>query len=159
MATVVDPFIKRLKSIEDRLPIYANKIVLENAELLINLITENQLAKGKDSSGSIVGHYFWTTEYQYAKDPNNKPRRPKVAGEAYNFDWTGELFETLSVRANANRSEFEIFSLQGKIDMLESHFGTNLSDLTEENNNYFNFEVLLPELQRIILSESVFGLI
>lgn len=159
MSTVIDPFIRRLKSIEDRLPIYANKIVLENAELLIHLLTENQLAKGKDSSDSVVGTYFWTTEYVYAKDPHNKPRRPKVKGQPYNFDWTGELFETLSVRANANAKEFTIFSLQGKIDLLEKIYDTNLSDLTEDNNSYFNFEVLLPKLQETILYESVYGLI
>lgn len=159
MSTVIQPFINRLESIYDRLPIYANKIVLENAELLIHLITENQLAKGKDTSGSIVGHYFWTTEYEHAKDPHNKPRREKITGEAYNFDWTGELFETLSIRTNANKGEFSIFSVSGKIDRLEKIYNTNLSDLTEENNNFFNLTILLPELERIILYESVVGLI
>tara|TARA_R110000744_G_scaffold229881_1_gene347989 strand:- start:10560 stop:11039 length:480 start_codon:yes stop_codon:yes gene_type:complete len=159
MSTVIQPFINRLKSIEDRLPIYANKIVLENAELLIHLITQNQLAKGKDTSGSIVGVYFWTTEYKHAKDPYNRPREEKITGQPYNFDWTGELFETLSVRANANKGEFSIFSVSGKIDRLEKIYNTNLSDLTEENNNFFNLTVLLPELQKIILYESVVGLI
>ena len=159
MSTVIQPFINRLKSIEDRLPIYANKIVLENAELLIHLITQNQLAKGKDTSGSIVGVYFWTTEYKHAKDPYNRPREEKITGQPYNFDWTGELFETLSVRANANKGEFSIISVSGKIDRLEKIYNTNLSDLTEENNNFFNLTVLLPELQKIILYESVVGLI
>lgn len=103
-----------IESLKSKIPIWIKDAIFENAELIINLLQENQLAKGKDSSGSVVGVYSWTTEVYYAKDPQNKPRKPKVKGEPYNFEWSGELFDSMNIKVNTPSSEFDIYSSTGK---------------------------------------------
>lgn len=161
--TVVQPFINRLDKIKDNLDRVANRVIIDHAEIIISLLKDNQLSHGLDSSGAIVGKYtYWTdirAKAERQASGGRSPRQDKQYGQAYNFDWTGSLFETLTIKGNTSKNEFTIFSTIGKIKLLEKEFNTKLSDLTEENNDSINNEILVPKLQEYILNEMTKGLI
>lgn len=163
MSTVIDPFIKRLDEIEKRIPRYLNRIVIDNAEIILSIIKDNQLAKGLNSFGNVVGYYESITSLYAFNDrkatSGRFPKTEKRAGQPYNFEWTGELFDSLNLKGNVNKNEYEIFSSVGKIKKLEGIYNTKLGDLTEENNEWINQNILLPKLYEYIMTESIRGLI
>jgi hypothetical protein len=163
MSTVIKPFIIRLDEIEKRIPRYLNRIVLENAEVILSIIKDNQLSKGLNSFNSVVGTYKSITSLYAFNDRQasggRTPRTEKKAGQAYNFEWTGELFDSLNLKGNVNKNEYEIFSSVGKIKKLEEIYNTKLGDLTEDNNDWINKNILIPKLYEYIFNESVRGLI
>ena len=78
------------------------KEVLKDEEVikLIKRLNKEQLSLGENSKGELLGTYSELTEdiarnYQFYDAP--KPNKPKIAGEPYNFDWTGEFFESIEV--------------------------------------------------------------
>lgn len=145
---IIDPYLKNLDRIEKQLEQIGQRAVKENVEYILYVITEEQWALGQNSQGSIIGTYKWTTE-KLSKDPWNKPKREKVKGQPYNLNWTGQLFESLSLRAE--QDSFSIFSTTGKIQFLEKELKTTLSKLTPANNKKINDEIIMPALQKHIL--------
>lgn len=133
-----------LERMKEKIPLWIKDALLENADFIINILQENQLAKGKDSSGTIVGRYSWATDVFYAKDPQNKPRRSKTAGDPYNFEWSGELFDSMNIKISTQESSFDIYSTTGKDVYLEDKFKRNLTKLTKENNDWVNENILEP---------------
>lgn len=159
--TIVSPFIDNLNNVKDRLPRIANRIILENAEIILEIMKENQLAKGLNSYGSIIGTYASITR-KYAFDSRKAygyPNTDKKEGQPYDMQWSGDLFKSLNIKGNASNNEFTIFSSNGKIEFLEKEFNMELSDLTKENNDWINENILLPKLYEHILDEMFFGLI
>ena len=148
MASVVTKYINNLQSISDKMEIIAKDAVIQNAEFIIFTLTERQLALGLNSAGAISGRYAPYTSLK-ASDPYNQPRREKRRGEPYNWDWSGELFETMNVKAESD--SFSIFSTTGKDKMLEAHFKMKLTKLTEENNKMINETIILPYLMKYLL--------
>ena len=161
MQTIVTPFINRLDKIKERLPRIANRIILENAEIIIEIIKENQLAKGLNSYGNIIGTYASITrKYAYnSKKAYGYPNSDKKKGQPYDMQWSGDLFKSLNLKGNSSKNEFTIFSSNGKIEFLEKEFNMELSDLTKENNDWVNENILLPNLYEHILDDMFIGLI
>lgn len=62
--------------------------VSENERILAEIQTD-QWGEGKDKDGNIIGVYSKATE-EYAK-VSPFPNKPKVEGQPYNLDWTGDL--------------------------------------------------------------------
>jgi len=163
MSTVVDPFIKNLNKVKKSIPRYANMVIMEHSEIIIARLTDTQLAYGLNSRGSIVGTYKpYTRKMAYQDKQSSNGRYPitdKEVGQPYNFQWTGELFESLNLKGDASSNEYEIFSVKGKLKFLESEFNTKLSNLTEENNKWVNENILMPKIYQHILNEMFMGLI
>jgi len=153
---IVEKALAHIKTLESEIPIWAKDAILENADFIISILQDNQLSKGLDSSGTIVGTYFWTTEYVYSKDPQNKPRKPKETGQPYNFEWSGEFFDSMAMRVDTQVSEFDIFSTTGKDKFLEREFGTDLTKFTKQNNDYVNKNIIEPYIATKI-SENLFN--
>lgn len=145
---ILKHYFKNIDHIRKSLDRVARRAIVENMEEILYVQTEMQWAHGLDHSGSIIGRYFWTTEYHYAKDPHNKPRAPKQKGEPYNLEWTGELFDTLAIKVN--EGSYEIYSTTGKKKFVEEQLKTDL-DLTPELNEYINLEIILPRMMQYIL--------
>lgn len=153
METLISPYLKQLSIIELNLERVATRIVIENAELIIELLKSNQLSKGYDSNGNIAGTYSKSTSLYAYNDKKASggryPREDKTPGSPYNFDWSGEMFETMTLKAS--QKDFNIYSTTGKIKVVEDALGLELSDLTEKNNEYVNVEVIYPKLLEYIL--------
>lgn len=147
---ITEKALANLEQIKNEIPIWIRDAIFENAELIINILQDNQLSKGKDSSGTIVGKYSWTTDYFYNKG-QNKARQPKTKGEAYNFEWHGEFFDSMNIKVNSVEQGFDIFSSTGKDKFLEKTFRTELTKLTKENNDWVNKNIIEPYISKKIM--------
>ena len=149
--SVTDPYIKKLHKLENNLERIARKVVKDNIDFILFLLQEKQLTLGKNSNNQIVGRYKAMT-VQWSKDPQNRPRRAKVRNAPFNFDWSGDWLESMSVKME--RDGFSIFSRDGKDAMLEATYGKGgkLKKLTEKHNTELNEEVILPKLIDHILN-------
>ena len=161
--SIIDPYLRNIDKIETALIRVATRLVVENGDVIIGLLQNNQLSKGLDyqqkilihpektSSSRYAGAYEPVTQDYWAK--LNKPNEPKNTGETYNMNWTGELFDSMILKANTNSKEFEIFSSTGKIKMLEGIYNTKLGTLSAQNNYTVNMEIIYPGLIDYILQE------
>ena len=147
---IIEDALSNLNDIKTQIPFWIKDVILENAEKIKDILRNNQLNKGLDSSGSIVGTYWWTTEYIYAKNPDNRPRQPKEKGQPYNFEWSGELFDTMKVVVSPQDNDFDIYSSTGKDKFVEKKMNANLMDLTKENNDFINEKIIEPYIAKKI---------
>lgn len=111
-------------------------------------LNQARLSKGQDIFGRPLGTYSKKTEEIAARESTV---RPKIAGQPYNFQWTGDLFAGMKVRLTADY--LEIFSTDEKYDLLISKYGGFFSDnilfgLTEQDFKHFAQDKVLPELQK-----------
>jgi len=170
MQTVVTPFINRLDSIKERLPDIAKGIILKHKEEILSIVQDTQLGKGLDSYGKYlihpvkrsgnkrgkrIGTYEFSTERTYREEGANKP---KVYGEHYNFNWTGNTFDGMDIK-DYTKDSYTIFTKDFKASILKSEYKTELFDLTDENNTWVNENILLPNLYEHILEDMFIGLI
>lgn len=152
--TVIQPFIDRLDDIERNLYNVAKEIIKEDAEFIIGMLKHGQLEQGLNSYGKIVGRYSVHTQ-GYANADNIST--PKRFGDPYNFFWSGQTVENLKV-SKITKKSFEITTVKFKQNLLEEIYG-ELFDLTEEHNEYYNNEMLLPKLYEKIIDNMLKGLI
>jgi hypothetical protein len=150
--SIIDPYLRNIDKIETALIRVATRLVVENGEVIIGLLQNNQLSKGLDYKQNIVGRYKPKT-MDYLNDPHTKPRTDKSVGQPYNFEWYGEMFDSMLLKANTNSKEFEIFSSTGKIKKLEDIYKTKLGTLSTQNNYMVNMEIIYPGLIDYILQE------
>lgn len=147
MATLVE-LRQRLEPLQKRDRIY--EIALRTAKrfeaYLIDL-NQIQLSKGQNIFGELIGVYSQATEDR-AKTEDT--RRPKIAGQNYNFEWTGELFDGMKVRLT---SDFlEIFSTADHTDLVVAKFSNIFGEealfgLTPESLSEF-VERITPDIQK-----------
>lgn len=154
--SIIEKALANLESLKTQIPIWAKDCIIENADFIISILQDNQLSKGYDSSGAIVGTYFWKTEYIHAKDPHNRPRTQKVKGQPYNFEWSGEFFDSMNIKIDTVSSDFDIFSSTGKDVFLEEQFRRNLTDFTKSNNDFVNTQIIEPYIAQKI-EENLFN--
>lgn len=64
------------------------KSIIDNERILTEIQTD-QWNEGKDKEGQIIGKYKPFTEKISKEQPF--PNKPKVAGQPYNLDWSGDL--------------------------------------------------------------------
>ena len=150
MSTLVDPYLIKLDFIEKQLPDIARKAVIDNKDEIKDILKYKQLALGKGSDGEYLGFYSESTQ-DYADSQGLSI--PKTEGDPYNFQWTSDTFDSMGLFAT-KKGEFDIFSIDGKKDLLEFIYG-EIFDLTEKNNQEVNIEIILPTLQQYILDNLV----
>ena len=108
--SLITNYLAHLERLKKEVPTFIRDAIFENSDLIINILQENQLAKGQDSSGTVVGVYSWATDVFYANDPHNKPRASKTKGEPYNFLWSGEFYDSMNVKVNLQAQNYDIYS-------------------------------------------------
>ena len=146
---IVQPYIDNLNNLSDHLEQEAVNIVSRNKAFIIEYLKDMQLSKGINSLGQEVGSYKKSTQDYWAK--LNPPRKRKVAGQIYNFEWTGEFFDSLIL--NQQKDSYSILSSNGKDLFLKETFGgISLTKLTPENNEYINNTIILPNLYKYVLN-------
>lgn len=156
--SIVTPYIKNLERIEDQLERVAKDAVRDNAEFIINLVKFGQLVKGKNSFGNPLiwdkGSGFYAVATQGFADRQGITI-PKTAGSPYNFQWTGNTFDSMGIKLKGDDG-YEILTIDGKQSLLESIYGEIFS-LTEEHNKLVNETIIGPALGNFIV-ENMFKL-
>ena len=99
---------------------------------------KEQLSKGENNEGEIIGTYTEATEEMAADD---NPRQPKIAGQPYNFEYTGGLFDGFELRVFEDNAYF--FSTDSKTPELVSQY-KGLFGLQEDNLREIIKTVIIP---------------
>ena len=145
MAAIVQKYLSGVRGIENNLSNMIREILRDKWTEVFKILTDEQLGLGLDAKGKVIGRYSKATE-GYAADPDNRPRQPKIAGEPFNFEWTGGLFDELYLTFDSKDS-FTLFSYDAKATFLKDTYG-DIFDFTEAHNQRINFEIIAPELDK-----------
>lgn len=141
--TILKPYFRDLEAIKRDLPKQARKILIDNRDEILRILKDKQLGQGLTPSGGIIGKYSKTTE-QRANELFGKPRKPKVAGQPYNLEWTGGFFDEMYMFFEDMKS-YSIFSEDGKAELLKSKFG-DITTMSDKHNEIVNRDILIPKL-------------
>lgn len=142
-----------LKALQKRGNIYRITLrATKKFEAYLIDLNQIQLSQGISIFGNVVGQYSEKTE-ERARTENT--RQPKIAGQNYNFEWTGQFFDGMKIRFTGDYLEF--ISTAGDAEViLDSYanlFGEQvLLGLTTQNLDDFLQQKLIPELNREICS-------
>lgn len=150
---ITTELLTHIESLKQQIPEVSKDAIFENADYIISLLQTQQLSKGQDSYGNYVGFYKTVTQDYYAQDPYNKPRKPKNSGQAYNFEWTGEFFDSMNIKVDSSNTDYEIFSSTGKDKFLESIYKTELTKLSKDTNDWVNKNILEPYISSWMSAE------
>jgi len=142
----IDTVRSKLNKLED----VARKSVMKNADFILELIKNEQLGKGIMSDGSSAPPYSPVTD-AIANSPfgTKRPRKDKVAGQPWNFEWSGDWMDAFYIRSELEG--FDILSADGKTRMLEEKAGGQLLKLTEKLNDFINDTIIKPDLYKFML--------
>ena len=147
MSELVRQYQTGIKSIKNELSNTIRQILRDKWDEVLKILTDEQLGLGLDSKGKIIGRYSKATE-GYAADPENRPRQDKVAGQPYNFEWTGGTFDEMFLTFDS-KDTYTLFSYDAKATFLKDTYG-DIFDFTEAHNQRINYEIILPELDRML---------
>ena len=104
---------------------------------------KESLSKGEDSEGDILGIYSNLTQI-IASSPElygvSNPIAPKVAGEPYNLQWAGNLFNSIKSRYN-KITEYEINAESEFLDGRDKNKIINLQTVQKEEVERFINEI------------------
>lgn len=150
--------INRLNSYESSLEELAKKALSENVEYILYLIKEKQLGEGIMSDGGSAPSYSVATDMiannAISMAIGGRPRKDKVAGQPWNYEWSGNWIDSLYVKIE--NEGFDILARDSKTQMLESMSGGRITKLTEEHNEMINNEVIIPYLYKEFESTLLF---
>lgn len=141
----------KLNALKKQIPQFAKEAIIANGQIIVNYVKYGQLAIGENSFGmplafsdfgnSGTGFYAASTQ---AIATREGARKPKPAGGAYNFEWTGETFDNMKLGGvNKSKGTYNIITAAGKQALLESLYG-EIFELTPENNEKVNREIIEP---------------
>ena len=106
--------------------------------VFVNL-QKQQLSDGEDIFEKIVGTYSFATE-QIARGEN--PRKPKIAGQPFNFEYTGGFFDGMYLEITSGK-EAVFKSKDEKYPLLRAKY-KNIFGLQEDNLRKVIKQVILP---------------
>lgn len=142
MATILQ-FQKRLAKVANEK--YLNKLALDQLkkfeEELVRLNKE-RLSNGEDLDGKAFGVYTEGTQ-DLARGANPPPRRDKIAGTRYNFEWTGDLFDGMYLKVS--NDYLEIWSNDVKAPLLNVEY-PGIFGLKQEQLHKLIMERVYPQI-------------
>lgn len=144
MATIREMLNRTLRA-RDGIEGTTSQIVNDSAQRIIELNTTGQLFKGEDSTGAIIGVYSKATETVFGGSERNPP---KLEGQPYNFEDTGDFFKFFEVEFNSGSIRF--YSTDSKVPELKAKYGDNLFGLTVDHQHQLNYEIIKPLLVAFI---------
>lgn len=128
------------------------KILLDNKKEIFEILQDEQLGKGLDADGKLIGTYSPATDALASSSVaiaiGGAPRKDKIAGQPYNFEWTGDLFDNFDISFETTNT-YSLFSTDGKAELLEEKYG-NIFDFTDAHNDRVNKTIILPEINRLL---------
>jgi hypothetical protein len=143
---VLQDHISHLEAMKNSVEDVVREILTEHAGEIIDLVRFEQLAKGLNSDNKPLswafGSGFYAKSTQGFADAQGLSV-PKTAGNPYNFQWTGDTFDSMGFKLT--QKTFELFTVDGKQRHLESIYG-EIFKLTDENNKLVNEHIIQPEL-------------
>lgn len=146
----ISEYLKNAKFVQQNLLDESEKIVLKNEDKIIDLnvdqIQSGEGSEGKDlnnTNSKFKGYYTLATQMINPE---------KTAGSLYTFFDTGNFLGNFNTQISNDLTKVDIFSTgTGAGEKSEFFRGyTNLFGLNPKNERDFNYNILLPELQKYI---------
>jgi hypothetical protein len=146
----ISEYLKNAKFVQQNLLDESEKIVLKNEDKLIDLnVDQIQSGEGNDgkdlnnTDSKFKGYYTLATQMINPE---------KTAGSLYTFFDTGNFLGNFNTQLSNDLTKVDIFSTgTGSGQKAEFFRGyTNLFGLNPKNERDFNYNILLPELQKYI---------
>jgi len=144
MVDTLEPYNLALTEMVDDIPAILKEVFLKRGADIVRMIQEQQLSKGKDGDGFLLGTYSIVTQ-NIATTETPKPIRPKIYGKPYNFEWTGDWFKKMKAQLQGTDG-YEIFSADWKHNLLIEKYGPDLVKINDRLNQYINDVILKWEL-------------
>lgn len=147
--TILD-YLKNAKFVQNTLLDESEKIVLKNEDKIIDLnVDQIQSGKGNDGKDLNNTNDLFTGFYKLSTQLINPE---KTAGSLYTFFDTGNFLGNFNTQISNDLTKVDIFSTgTGAVEKSEFFRGyTNLFGLNPKNERDFNYNILLPELQKYI---------
>jgi len=115
-------------------------------QVVLDAVLMTKLSEGRDSTDSIIGTYSRATEIAslFGED---KPIRPKVEGQPYNYEWTGGLFEGMTLEFTNNSVSW--WSTDEKTPFLVEKYD-NLLGLDDFNFTNYVLNQLCPIFEKVL---------
>ena len=144
---LIEKKIQELKTLKNKLPSEAKKIIFENKEYILDLIREKQLFElGVDGKGRKLKSY---TPFTIAvKKNNNQPTNRTTLND------TGAFYEGFNL-LTTDQLSIGIFSTDVKTPDLVEKYGSDIFIFTVDNNKKAN-ELILNELYKWLLNTPTF---
>lgn len=139
----LNDYISELKNFESNLPKYIEKIVIDNKGLLLKKLKLRLFNYGIDGAGNLITPQY-TEKTVLIKKKNNQRSSHVTLRDTGSF-YAGMFVEYYNNKVN-------IFSTDYKEDFLTEKYGDDILELTLEEQRFFIFTVLEPEIQKIINS-------
>lgn len=118
------------------------EIALEADDFVI-FLQQEQLKQGKNEDNKTIGVYTPYTEEiasNYQEYGVEKPIRPKIAGEQYNFEWTGRYFKGMFIKVFLNNNfSIEIDSKVPYADELEKKYKKLLGLIDNNKDKFYRY--------------------
>ena len=134
------------------------QIIEENKDEFKNRLRE-QWERGEDESGKAAGYYKDVTEGFYSKINQPLTGMPKIAGDPYNFLWSGSLFDQISLVVSEliltvdsdSGTKDPLFAQINEEGLLSEPY--NIFGLNETNfDTYINFltyEIIIKVIEKL----------
>lgn len=147
MATIAQ-FSQRLSRIASKEALTLILFVeIKKAEKFFLEAQKEQLGRGENVDGNIIGTYSFATE-QLAKLENT--RQPKIAGEPYNFQYYGDFFDDMVLDVFADKASF--YSEDSKTAELVKKY-KGLFGLQDETLKNVIQKYIVPAFQKQVRKE------
>lgn len=150
----VREYMNRAKAMQTSVKGYVDDIAMMKEDEIINL-NVIQMEKGLGTNDSklnyangYTGRYGGSTAKRALLE---RTVLPKIAGELYNFGWTGDFLSNFQVRIT-RENKLEVYST-GTGGGGKSIFLTQtpyMYGLNEEDTRKLNYEIIYPELMKFI---------
>ena len=146
----ISEYLKNAKFVQNTLLDESEKIVLKNEDKIIDLnVDQIQSGEGNDGKDLNNTNSRFKGYYTLATQMINPE---KTAGSLYTFFDTGNFLGNFNTQISNDLTKVDIFSTgTGAGEKSEFFRGyTNLFGLNPKNEMDFNYNILLPELQKYI---------
>jgi len=137
-------YIQKMERVISELPKESHRIIRQNEEEILDLNRDRQLYdKGIDSNGQRIFPPYSAVTRLIKRSQGNIFNRVTL------FD-TGDFYEGFRIKLNGYGNPFNIYSTDSKSSDLQEKYGSSIFGLTRQNEDYLNYQIIKPELEKFI---------
>lgn len=149
-------YLNNLKTLKNSLVSETSKIIYahekEITSMNIEKIDDHVGSDGqilKNTNKRYSGRYTLATQLIASVE---KPLAPKIAGDSYNWTWTGNFINNFQIEVLKNAEQIEIYSTGSGSGLKKAFFDgyKNLYGLTKEDQTKLNYDLIYPDLMKYI---------
>ncbi len=154
--TTTSQYLQKAKQMRSKLLDESVKIVYANENKITSMniqnIDEHRGSDGqalKNTNRKYSGRYTLATQLIASTE---RPIAPKIAGDLYNWTWTGNFINNFQVEVLSNKMQIEIFSTGSGSGLKKTFFDgyKNIYGLTKEDQIKLNMDIIYPEIMTFI---------